>query len=420
MDGMVAKHAEVLAIIPARGGSKGIPHKNIKKFAGYPLIAWSIAAAKQSASVTRTIVSTDDEEIARVAREWGAETPFLRPAEFATDQSLDLPVFRHALEWLKENEGYEPDIVVQLRPTSPVRPVNLVDDAVRLLTDHPEADSVRGVVPSSENPFKMWLIDSETGTMSGLIKLDGIPEPYNAPRQVLPATYWQTGHIDAIRPRRTFMAGDSMSGKVILPLLLDPAFKVDIDTLADWDRYEQLVYYGGLDMIYPEHKRRSLPQKTCLLVMDFDGVLTNDEVIVNQDGLESVICNRGDGIGFWLLREAGITAIVISSETNPVVRKRCEKLGIQSYQGTLDKATVLKKYLAENKIPAENTVYIGNDINDLQCFPLVGCAAAPADAHDLVKSKADIILKRNGGQGVVRELCELIVRRNKESYGKDS
>jgi len=207
MDGMVAKHAEVLAIIPARGGSKGIPHKNIKKFAGYPLIAWSIAAAKQSASVTRTIVSTDDEEIARVAREWGAETPFLRPAEFAMDQSLDLPVFRHALEWLKENEGYEPDIVVQLRPTSPVRPVNLVDDAVRLLTDHPEvrpvnlvddavrlltdhpeADSVRGVVPSSENPFKMWLIDSETGTMSGLIKLDGIPEPYNAPRQVLPGT----------------------------------------------------------------------------------------------------------------------------------------------------------------------------------------------------------------------------------------
>jgi hypothetical protein len=107
----------------------------------------------------------------------GAETPFLRPAEFATDQSLDLPVFRHALEWLKRNEGYEPDIVVQLRPTSPVRPVNLVDDAVRLLTDHPEADSVRGVVPSSENPFKMWLIDSETGTMSGLIKLDGIRNP---------------------------------------------------------------------------------------------------------------------------------------------------------------------------------------------------------------------------------------------------
>src|SRR5512135_1117225 len=107
---------DILALIPARGGSKGIPRKNIRNFAGYPLIAWSIAAAKQSKLVTRVIVSTDDEEIASVARELGAEVPFLRPAELAQDKSLDLPVFEHALQWLKENEGYQPDVVVQLRP----------------------------------------------------------------------------------------------------------------------------------------------------------------------------------------------------------------------------------------------------------------------------------------------------------------
>src|SRR5512140_2890543 len=111
---MVAK-PEVLAIIPARGGSKGIPRKNIRNFSGFPLIAWSIAAAKQSESVTRIIVSTDDEEIAAVARECGAETPFLRPAEFAQDQSTDLPLFEHALKWLADNESYRPDVVVQLR-----------------------------------------------------------------------------------------------------------------------------------------------------------------------------------------------------------------------------------------------------------------------------------------------------------------
>jgi CMP-N-acetylneuraminic acid synthetase len=124
---------ESLAIIPARGGSKGIPRKNIRNFAGYPLIAWSIAAAKQSELVTRVIVSTDDEEIASVAREFGAETPFVRPAKFAEDNTTDLPVFEHALQWLAENENYRPEIVVQLRPTSPIRPRGLVDDAIRIL-----------------------------------------------------------------------------------------------------------------------------------------------------------------------------------------------------------------------------------------------------------------------------------------------
>ena len=131
---------EVLAIIPARGGSKGIPRKNIRPFSGSPLIAWSIAAARQSQAVTRVIVSTDDEQIAAVAREWGAEAPFLRPAEFAQDQTTDLPVFQHALGWLVENESYHPDVVVQLRPTSPIRPAGYVDDAVRILLEHPDTD----------------------------------------------------------------------------------------------------------------------------------------------------------------------------------------------------------------------------------------------------------------------------------------
>jgi CMP-N-acetylneuraminic acid synthetase len=123
---------EILAIIPARGGSKGIPRKNIRSFASWPLIAWSIAAAKQSAYVTRVIVSTDDEEIAAVAREYGAETPFLRPAEFAQDKSTDMPLFEHALAWLAEHEGYQPEVVVQLRPTSPIRPRGLIDDAIKI------------------------------------------------------------------------------------------------------------------------------------------------------------------------------------------------------------------------------------------------------------------------------------------------
>lgn len=405
----MVKKSEVLAVIPARGGSKGIPRKNIKLFAGYPLIAYSIAAALQSKLTTRVIVSTDDEEIAAVARKWGAETPFLRPAEFAADNSLDLPVFQHALRWLKAHEGYNPDIVLQLRPTSPARPRTLVDEAVQLLLDHPEADSVRGVVPSGENPFKMWRVDPQSGQMHGLLSLDGIEEPYNAPRQKLPVIYWQTGHIDAIRPERTFMAGDSMSGKVILPLMLDPDFTIDIDTPFDWLRYEWLVYHAGLDMVWPGKRRRGMPKEVRLLVMDFDGVMTDDRVTIDQSGRESVTASRSDGMGLRMLMQNGVQTLVISTETNPVVARRCEKLGIPVCQGSLHKAEILQQYLKEHQVRAEQVMYVGNDVNDLPCFPLVGCAVVPADAQEKVKNEADIVLMQRGGYGAVRELCDMIL-----------
>src|SRR4030042_4238951 len=120
---------EVLAVVPARGNSKSTPRKNIREFAGHPLIAFSIAAAMQSNLVTRVIVSTDDPEIAEISRKYGAEVPFLRPANISEDATLDLPVFVHALQWLAEDEKYSPDVVIQLRPTSPTRPVHMVDEA---------------------------------------------------------------------------------------------------------------------------------------------------------------------------------------------------------------------------------------------------------------------------------------------------
>ena len=405
----MVKKPEVLAVIPARGGSKGIPRKNIKLFAGYPLIAYSIAAGLQSELTTRVIVSTDDEEIAEAARKWGAETPFLRPAEFAADNTLDLPVFQHALTWLKEHENYVPDIVLQLRPTSPARPRTLVDDAIRLLMDHPEADSVRGVVPADENPHKMWRVDPKTGLMTGLLKVEGIDEPYNAPRQKLPPVYWQTGHIDAIRPERTFMAGNSMSGKNILPLFLDPEFTIDIDTPFDWVRYEWMIYHAGLDMVWPGKRRRPMPKKVDLVVFDFDGVMTDDCVIVDQNGIESVRCSRADGMGVRLLRESGMKIIVLSTERNPVVMTRCKKLNLECIHGVLKKGDILSNYMKENGIDPQNVVYVGNDVNDLPCFPLVGCALVPADANVKVKNEADIVLSHNGGEGAVRELCDMLL-----------
>ncbi len=244
---------EIIAIIPARGGSKGVPRKNIRPFAGHPLIAYSIAAALQAETVTRVLVTTDDEEIAEVARHYGAETPFLRPAELSADRTTDLPVFQHALIWLDENEHYRPDVVLHLHATTPVRPQGCLDQAVRLLLDQLQADCVRSVVEAGQNPHKMWHIDAATGRMVPLLTVPGISEPYNAPRQSLPLVYWQTGHVNAIRPAT--ILGGSMTGKIILPIVINPRYLVDIDTPADWEHAEWLVAQGVADMVWPEEKK---------------------------------------------------------------------------------------------------------------------------------------------------------------------
>ena len=166
----------ILALIPARSGSKGIPRKNIRSFAGYPLIAWSIAAGLQAHTVNRVIVSTDDAEIASVAREYGAEAPFLRPPELAQDRTTDLPVFEHALKWLEEIEGYKPDIVIQLRPTSPIRPKDCVDSAVKILMQNGDADCVRGVVTAGQNPYKMWRFNGYDKPMKPLLDVEATAE----------------------------------------------------------------------------------------------------------------------------------------------------------------------------------------------------------------------------------------------------
>lgn len=232
---------EVLAIIPARGGSKSIPRKNIQLFAGHPLIAYSIAAGLAAQTVDRVIVSTDDHEIASIAKRYGAQVPFMRPEEFAQDDTPDLPVFQHALTWLDENEGYKPGVVVQLRPTSPFRRVWHVDNAVHRLSEHPEADAVRTVCEPFQNPFKMWRIDSD-GLMRPLLE-PGLPEAYNLPRQSLPQVYWQTGYVDAAWSA-TILQKNSMTGGSILPLVTPASEWIDIDSPDDWRRAERLLESG--------------------------------------------------------------------------------------------------------------------------------------------------------------------------------
>jgi N-acylneuraminate cytidylyltransferase len=407
---------EILALVPARGGSKTIPRKNIRPLAGHPLLAYSVAAGLQAESVTRVVVSTDDEEIANIARQYGAEVPFMRPANLAEDETPDLPVFEHALNWLMEEQGYEPEVILQLRPTSPIRPLNCVDQAVEILLAHPEADSVRGVVPSGQNPFKMWRL-SEDGRLDPILRW-GDEESYNMPRQKLPQTFWQTGHIDAIRPETVLVKG-SMSGEVIMPLMLDPKYTVDIDTLRDWERTEWLLQQSDLEFVHPGPSPRKIPDRVDMVVLDFDGVLTDNRVWVDAEGREWIAANRSDGWGIARLKELGIEITVLSRETNPVVAARCSKLDIPVVQGLKNKAAALANLLEEREIDAANVIFVGNDVNDLPCFPLVACALVVADAHPEVRAQADIVLQRPGGYGAVRELCDILLKRFKDEGDHD-
>lgn len=211
-------HPEILALIPARGGSKSVPRKNLLPIAGKPLIAYSIEHALGCGQITRTLVSTDDLEIAEVAQQAGAEVPFLRPAEYATDTATDLMVFYHALEWLRERQAYQPELVVHLRPTGPVREATLISQAIEAMLAHPEADSLRSVSLADQTPYKMWRI--ENGMLEPALPLAGYPEAHSMPRQKLPPVYWQNGYIDVIRPR-TVLELNSMVGKVVLPFVVE-------------------------------------------------------------------------------------------------------------------------------------------------------------------------------------------------------
>ncbi len=242
---------DVLAVIPARGGSQGLPRKNLLKLHGHPLVAYAIAAGLQAPLVTRTVCSTDDAEIQKIAAAYGAEVPFLRPSDIAQNASPDLPVFRHVLQWFQEHHNWRPEIIVQLRPTAPIRFPGQVNAAIQLLLSHPEATCVRSVCPSPCTPYKMWRpgekARGQSAYMSPLLEIPGVDEPFNLPRQELPVVWWHTGNIDVVRS--SVILEGSMTGSSLLPFVTDQNFAIDIDGECEFRVAELLMQ--GLNCIRP-------------------------------------------------------------------------------------------------------------------------------------------------------------------------
>ncbi|HEY4486802.1 MAG TPA: acylneuraminate cytidylyltransferase family protein [Candidatus Paceibacterota bacterium] len=226
--------SRIIAIIPARGGSKGLPGKNIIPLGGKPLIAHSIEVAKQSKRIERIIVTTDDVAIAEVAKKYGAEVPFIRPTELAQDDTPPDPVLKHVLQFLEEKEGLKPEIIVWLEPPCPFRTSEEIDKAVNMLQNDPEADSLRSVIEPFQNPFKSWTLPEKY--LKPLIERKG-QALHTGPRQKTEKVYWQNGALFLLK-YDTIMKKGNFFGDNILPFVMSSDRFVDIDKKEDLEYAE--------------------------------------------------------------------------------------------------------------------------------------------------------------------------------------
>ena len=237
---------KIVGIIPARGGSKGVPKKNIKLLGCYPLIAYSIIASKLSSNIERTIISTDSQEIADIALFYGAEVPFLRPAEIAQDNSTDLEFFKHAIDWFREKESIVPNFLVQLRATTPLRIPSEIDRSIAFLKEHQEASSLRSAHELPEPPQKMFQID-EKGFFKGFFPNNTRPEYSNLPRQLFPKAYHPNGYVDIIKTDFV-QKTNSLHGSNILAFVT--SLTVEVDRPEDFEYLE----YQLKNNIHPLHE----------------------------------------------------------------------------------------------------------------------------------------------------------------------
>ncbi len=383
--------SEVVALIPARGGSKGVPRKNVRRVGGVPLVARAIAAALAAEQVDRVVVSTDDDEIAAVAEEWGAQV-VRRPARIAGDTASSESALLHALDVLAR-DGIDVGILAFLQATSPFIDPDALDDGIRLVSSG-GYDSVFSAV---ETFGFLWQRDP-TGAAGG-VNHDPDLRPRRQDRE---PHLLETGAFYVLDAAGFRAAAHRFFGRV-------GVVEVRETTAIEIDTAEQLEVARAIASLAPTPwLGRAIDVDA--VVTDFDGVHTDDTVLVGTAGTETVRVSRSDGMGVSLLRAAGIPVLILSTETNPVVTARARKLRVDVRQGVDDKAAALREWAAEHGIPLARLAYLGNDVNDLSCLEIVGWPVAVPEAHPLVLAASRVILTRSGGAGAVRDLADRVLR----------
>lgn len=392
-----------VAVIPARGGSKGIPNKNLQTVGGIPLLVRAIRSCQAATQIHLVIVSTDDDQIATTATNAGAKI-VRRPAELSTDTATSEAALLHVVDEL-EKEGIRPTALALVQCTTPFVEPSDIDQTVQLLDSFDSALTV-----ASTHRF-IWKRD-ESGNGIGI----NHSSAHRPLRQDLPPEFVETGGVYAMSTAGLVTHGHRFFGRVGLHV-------VPADRAMEIDDFSDLSVARALAVRVTEYP---IPNDNVLaqlkaVVFDFDGVMTDNRVIVSEDGHESVVCDRGDGLGISNLRLSGIRMLILSKERNRVVRQRAHKLRIDVIHGCDEKVPALRKWLQKNAINPSECAYIGNDINDMECMELVGLAVSPRDAHPHAHQYSQWILASEGGRGAIRELADAVVdaRHRKDSLRKE-
>ncbi|GHH12754.1 N-acylneuraminate cytidylyltransferase [Streptomyces lanatus] len=403
----------VLAVIPARGGSKGVPAKNLMPVGGVPLVARAVRECRASRLVTDVVVSTDDQGIAAAARQAGAEV-VLRPAAIAGDTATSEAAVLHAMDAHEALHGAKVDVVLLVQCTSPFIIREDLDGVVKAIVAN-NADTALTVAP-----------------FHGFVWRHGDDEPTEAERAASGGGYG-VNHDKSFRPRRQdrpqdfletgaayAMAADGFRehkhrffGRTEL-VRTDPARVLEIDDPHDLARARALA------PLFDADRPGALPTTDDIdaVVLDFDGTQTDDRVLIDADGKEFVSVHRGDGLGIAALRKTGLKMLILSSEQNPVVAARARKLKLPVLHGIDRKDLALKQWCEEQGIAPERVLYVGNDVNDLPCFALVGWPVAVASAHDVVRGAARAVTATPGGDGAIREIASWILGPSLDSLTK--
>ncbi|GAB2952330.1 N-acylneuraminate cytidylyltransferase [Streptomyces heilongjiangensis] len=425
----------VLAVIPARGGSKGVPAKNLAPVGGVPLVARAVRECRAARLVTDVVVSTDDHAIAAAARESGAEV-VLRPAAIAGDTATSEAAVLHALDAHEALHGVTVDVVLLVQCTSPFILREDIDGVARAVVEH-GADTALTVAPfhgflwrdtadeftgGETHPVGARTAaheaHGEAGGLGAVAPGDGRPAPADT------AGGYGVNHDKSFRPRRQDRPQDLLETGAAYamdaaglrkhqhrffgrtePVRTDPARVLEIDDPHDLARAQALA------PLFDANRPGALPTYDDIdaVVLDFDGTQTDDRVLIDSDGREFVSVHRGDGLGIAALRDSGLKMLILSTEQNPVVAARARKLKLPVLHGIDRKDLALKQWCEEQGIAPERVLYVGNDVNDLPCFALVGWPVAVGSAHDVVRGAARAVTTVPGGEGAIREIAGWIL-----------
>lgn len=387
----------VACIILARGGSKGVPGKNLRRVGGLSLVARAVRAGVTAQGVNITYVSTDDAAIAAEARAFGARV-IDRPADISGDTASSESGWLHAMETARADlPGLER--LVFLQCTSPFTTGADIDATLAAMAGQ-GADCALSVTP---NHAFLWHRDAEgfgRGTNHDETR-------QRTRRQDLPPSFCESGAIYCVDAAAFARTGQRFCGTVALHVVDHPT--LEIDSLQDLEICSLIAQSTRAGA--PPDRRL---QRVRALVMDFDGVHTDNLVATDQEGRETVITSRGDGMGLSMLRAAGgVALMILSKERNPVVLRRAEKLGIEVQNAVDDKVGALQAWLAGKGLDWDDLLYVGNDVNDRAAMERAGLSACPVDSHPEILALADWVLPRPGGRGALRHLCDALLQAGK-------